>query len=209
MRIDPGKSILEERLMDEQNRQPTGAETPIEQNNDTTSTPESTSTYTSGDPTLFERAADNAREGATAAADSLRRGEIMQNAAIDPAASSDDRLIAFLSYASQVFIPLLMPIIVLISESSKKRPFQRYHAVQSLALSLTFFALFVASSVSAVVLQIIPVIGTLIGLALFCLMPIAYLMGVVAMIYYGFQAYKGKRFAIPGLTTFLQDQDWL
>jgi hypothetical protein len=24
----------------------------------------------------------------------------------------------------------------------------------------------------------------------------------------GFQAYKGRRFAIPGLTSFLRDQNW-
>ena len=161
------------------------------------------------DPTVFERAVDTAREQAGAAADSLRRGELMQDAALDPAATSDDRLIAFLSYASQVFIPLVMPGIVLISESSKRRPFQRYHAVQSLALSLTFIAIFILASISSVILQIIPLLGNLLGLAILCLLPIGYLMGIVAMIYYGFQAYKGKRFAIPGLTSFLHDQGWL
>ena len=196
--------------MEDQSKQPTGEGVPVEDTGGAGSNATGgANAEESVDPTVFERAVDTAREGANAAADSLRRGEIMQDATIDPAASSDDRLIAFLSYASQVFIPLLMPIIVLISESGKKRPFQRYHAVQSLALSLTFFALFVATSVSAVLLQIIPIIGTLIGLALFCLMPIAYLMSIVAMIYYGFQAYKGKRFAVPGLTSFLQDQGWL
>ena len=67
------------------------------------------------------------------AADAFRRGEIMQNSEIDVLADSDDRLIALLSYATQIVIPVIMPIIVLLSESSKKRPFQRYHAVQSLA----------------------------------------------------------------------------
>jgi uncharacterized membrane protein len=188
----------------ETQRQPEG-QIPVDNENASAAT----SQEATNDPTVFERAVDTAREQAGAAADSLRRGELMQDAAIDPAATSDDRLIAFLSYASQVFIPLVMPGIVLISESSKRRPFQRYHAVQSLALSLTFIAIFILASISSVVLQIIPLLGNLLGLAILCLLPIGYLMGIVAMIYYGFQAYKGKRFAIPGLTSFLHDQGWL
>ena len=31
----------------------------------------------------------------------------------------------------------------------------------------------------------------------------------LALAYYGYQAYQGKRFAIPGLTSFLQDQNWI
>jgi len=84
--------------------------------------------------TIFEKAASTAG----AAASSFRRGELMDDAAVDPEANSDDRLIALLAYVSQIFIPLIMPLIILISESSKKRPFQRYHAIQSLALSLAF-----------------------------------------------------------------------
>jgi len=155
--------------------------------------------------TIFEKAASTAGT----AADSLRRGELMGDAAVDPEASSDDRLIALLSYASQIFIPLIMPLIVLISESSKKRPFQRYHAVQSLALSLAFMAIFAAAGVGAAIVSFVPIIGWLVGIAIFCLTPIAYMMAVVAMIYYGYQAYQGKRFAIPGLTTFLKDQGWI
>lgn len=158
-----------------------------------------------GDSTIFEKAASTAG----AAADSLRRGELMGDAAVDPEANSDDRLIALLSYASQIFIPLIMPLIVLISESSKKRPFQRYHAVQSLALSLAFMGVFAAAGVGATIASFVPFIGWVVGFAAICLTPILYMMGVIAMIYYGYQAYQGKRFAIPGLTTFLKDQGWI
>jgi len=159
--------------------------------------------------TPMEQAADAARAQATQAADAFRRGEFMSDAAEDPAANADDRLIALLSYATQAFIPFIMPIIVLLSESSKKRPFQRYHAVQSLALSAIVIAVGVFMSISTAILQVIPVIGFIVGLILFCLTPIAYLMFLVAICYYGYQAYQGKRFAIPGLTTFLHDQGWL
>lgn len=159
--------------------------------------------------TPVERAAEMAREQATVAAEALRRGEFMREVAVDNAASADDRLIALLAYASQVIIPLALPVIVLLSESSKKRPFQRYHAVQSLALTILFGLIGALVGVSSAVLSIIPVINILIWIVVACLAPIAWVMAIVAMLYYGYQAYQGKRFAIPGLTSFLRDQSWL
>ncbi|MCC6166961.1 MAG: DUF4870 domain-containing protein [Caldilineaceae bacterium] len=160
-------------------------------------------------PTPVERAAGMAREQAGEAASALRRGEFMQDAGVDPAADKDDKLIALLSYATQIVIPVVMPVIVLLSESSKKRPFQRYHAVQSLALMLLFVVIGVAVSIGTAVFQIVPLLGQLLGVLVLCLTPIAYLMAVVALLYYGYQAYQGKRFAIPGLTSFLRDQGWI
>jgi uncharacterized membrane protein len=162
-----------------------------------------------GEPTPMQRTGNAARTQAGAAAQAFRRGEFMHEATVDGAASNDDRLIALLSYVTQVFIPVIMPIIVLLSDSSKNRPFQRYHAVQSLALTLLFLLIGVAASLGALIIQIIPVIGQLVALLLFCLSPIAYIMAVIAMFYYGYQGYQGKRFAIPGLTAFLRDQGWL
>lgn len=71
--------------MENQSKQPTGEGVPVED----TGGAESNATgganaEESVDPTVFERAVDTAREGANAAADSLRRGEIMQDATIDP-----------------------------------------------------------------------------------------------------------------------------
>ncbi len=159
--------------------------------------------------TPIEQAVDTARDQAGIAAEALRRGEFIRDAAVDPNASSDDRLIALLSYVSQVFVPIVMPIIVLLSESSKKRPFQRYHAVQSLALTLVFMIVGVAAMIGIVVVQIVPIIGMLIGLAVLCLTPVAFIMYFIAMVYYGYRSYQGKRFSIPGLTSFLHDQGWL
>ena len=159
--------------------------------------------------TPIEQAVETARGQANVAADALRRGEFMQDAAVDAGASSDDRLIALLAYVTQIFVPLIMPLIILLSESSKKRPFQRYHAVQSLALSVLFMALGVAAVIGIAIVQIVPVVGFIVGLLMLCLTPVAYLMAVIALLYYGYQAYQGKRFAIPGLTGFLRDQGWL
>jgi uncharacterized membrane protein len=159
--------------------------------------------------TPVERMTDVALGQASEAAEALRRGEFMHEAELDSAATPDDRLIALLSYASQVVIPFIMPIIVLISESSKRRPFQRYHAVQSLALAAVFGLFGMALGVGSMILWVVPIIGWLVSVLTACMIPILWAMGVIAMLYYGYQAYQGKRFAIPGLTGFLRDQGWL
>lgn len=159
--------------------------------------------------TPIEQMADSARSTAAQAAESFRRGEFLNNAIEDPTANADDRLIALLAYITQTLIPLVMPVIVLLSESSKRRPFQRYHAVQSLALTCVFIAVGVLVTISTAVLQIIPLLGIPIAILVLCMTPIAYLMYVSALLYYGYQAYRGKRFAIPGLTSFLRTQEWL
>lgn len=172
-----------------------------------TSTPSAAQTPV--EPTPVERMASEAYAHTSEAADALRRGELMQNSNVDPLADSDDRLIALLSYATQILIPVIMPAIVLLSESSKKRPFQRYHAVQSLALTVAFWGLFVLAGIGTAVVQVVPLIGFLIGLMMACIMPLAWFAQSLLLLYYGFQAYKGRRFAVPGLTSFLRDQSWL
>jgi uncharacterized membrane protein len=160
------------------------------------------------EPTPVERMASEAYAHTGEAADALRRGELLQDSAVDPLADGDDRLIALLSYATQILIPVIMPAIVLLSESSKKRPFQRYHAVQSLAFTIAFWGLFVLAGIGTAIVQIVPLIGFLIGLMMACIMPLAWFAQALLLVYYGFQAYKGRRFAIPGLTSFLRDQNW-
>jgi uncharacterized membrane protein len=162
-----------------------------------------------GEPRPAERTAASARMQANVAADAFRRGEFMRDATIDPAANSDDRLIALLSYATQILIPFVMPALVLFSESSKTRPFQRFHAVQSLALSAVLVLLAVFIGIGTAVVSIVPVIGWLVAAVVACLSPIMVLMAWFALVYYGYQAYQGKRFVIPGLSSFLKDQGWI
>ena len=181
----------------------------MEDMNQTTGQPQTPGTSGQEVRTPFEQAVDKAKDQAGVAADALRRGEFVQESAVDPEANSDDRLIALLAYASQVLVPLVMPLIVLLSESSKKRQFQRYHAVQAMALNLLFMVLGMAAILGVLVIQLVPVIGVIVAIMVACLTPVAFLMYIIAMLYYGFQAYQGKRFAIPGLTSFLRDQGWL
>ena len=176
-------------------------------------TPQPDSTPDHVEQTPVERMTSTAYTQAGEAADAFRRGELMQHAETDPLADSDDRLIALLSYVTQLLLPVIMPIIVLLSESSKKRPFQRYHAVQSLAFTLVFWGIFLMASLAVGIFQLIPVLGWilgwLVGLVFFCLTPMYFVAGIGLLLYYGLQAYKGRRFVIPGLTSFLKDQGWI
>ena len=102
--------------------------------------------------------------------------------AVSAEVTSDDKLWALLSY---IFAPLV-GIIVLLMEDKKNRPFLRYHAIQSLALSVAYM------------ITCVVVIGC-------CLSPIY----LVAIIYYGIKAYNGEYVTIPFLTDFCKQQKWL
>ena len=164
---------------------------------------------TKGERTPIEAATESARAQAGQAAEAFRRGEFMHESTADPAANADDRLIGLLAYVTQLVMPLVMPIIVLLSESSKQRPFQRFHAIQSLALTGIFIFIGIMMGMATLVTQIIPPLGMVVFVVALCLTPVLYGMYAIAQLYYGYQAYQGRRFAIPGLTNFLRDQKWV
>lgn len=129
----------------------------------------------------------------------VQSGSLERN--VDLGASRDDRLIALLCYV----IPFVMSLIVLLSESGQRQPFQRFHAVQGLGLAAGLTALGVGVGLVTTVLGFIPVIGFLVGLVVLCLSPIGFAMSALAHVYYGYQAYKGKRFSIPVVSTFMKN----
>ncbi len=100
--------------------------------------------------------------------------------------TSNDRLMAALSYP----IFFIISIIILLVEDMKKRPFQRYHAIQALAISV----------VGWIIIIILSVVG--IGL---CLMPIFF----IVMFWPAYLAYQGKYFEVPVITKFCKDQHWM
>ena len=155
---------------------------------------------TSDTGTAAERFVGVAREQATQAADALRKGEFMRDTIVDEEASSDDRLIALLCYITQILIPVVMPVIVLLSESSKRRSFQRYHAVQSLALSVLFMAIGAAVIFGTGFLTILPIIGwifSVVGFLLLCLAPIAVIMVWMALGYLRLSGLPGQALRHP------------
>jgi uncharacterized membrane protein len=95
--------------------------------------------------------------------------------------TSDDKLWALLGW---LIWPLA--VVVLFMEDKKNRPFLRYNAVLSLALSVVAWG------------------SSIIGIGL-CLGPLAFIYSIVL----GIQAYQGKRVTVPFLTDFIKKQGWV
>jgi uncharacterized membrane protein len=100
----------------------------------------------------------------------------------DTSITDDDKLWSMLSY----ILSPIVPIIVLLMEDKKSRPFLKYHAIQALAWG-----------VIEIILGILVVTSCLV------------LVTFIAAIYWGIQAYKGEYVTIPVLTDFLRKQGWL
>ena len=128
---------------------------------------------------------------------------LARNIAEDPEADSNDRLWGLLAYISQFIVPLIVPVLMLVLEPNKDRPFQRYHAVQSLGFLVAEIIYEILAGIVFSVLTVIT-LGCL-GLVLWVL----FVLPVIPAIYYGVLAYQGKRFEIPYLTKFMRQQGWL
>ena len=100
--------------------------------------------------------------------------------------TDDDKLWALLSW---IFSPIV-PIIVLLLEDKKVRPFIKYNAIQALVVSVVGYA--ISAVLSAVV------IGCFTGLAL-----------LVYVIYLAIQSYQGNWITIPVVTDFCVNQEWI
>ena len=99
--------------------------------------------------------------------------------------NDQDKLMAALSYPIGI-----VAIIILLVEDMKKRPFQKYHAVQALAVNVVI----IAASI---------ILGWTIILA--CVPLLLWLV----TFYWAFKAYQGEYFEIPVLTNFLKGQGWI
>lgn len=98
--------------------------------------------------------------------------------------SSDDKLWSALAY---IFSPII-PIILLLIDDKKSRPFINYHAVQAVAVGVVFIIL--VPIVAAFTLGC----GSLIWLIMF---------------YWAYKAYQGEYFEIPVVTNFIKNQGWV
>ncbi len=100
--------------------------------------------------------------------------------------TDDDKLWSLLSW---IFAPLV-PIIVLLLEDKKTRPFIKYNAIQALVVSVVGYV--VSSLLSFIV------IGCFVGVAV-----------LVYIIYLAIQSYQGKWVTIPVVTDFCKGQGWI
>lgn len=99
--------------------------------------------------------------------------------------NDQDKLMAALSYPIGI-----VAIVILLVEDMKKRPFQKYHAVQALAVNIVLIVLSIVLGWT-VILACVPLLLWLVTL------------------YWAYKAYQGEYFEIPGLTNFLRGQGWL
>jgi uncharacterized membrane protein len=102
-----------------------------------------------------------------------------------PEVTSDDKLWTLLTY---VLTPLI-PVIILLMEDKKNRPFIKAHNAQALVLGLINIFLCIAL-VWTIILSCVPII-----VWIYC-------------VYLGIQAYGGKYVEIPVITKFCKDQGW-
>jgi len=100
--------------------------------------------------------------------------------------TSDDKLWALLAY----ILSPLVPVIILLMEDKKSRPFLKAHNAQALIWGIIGAVL---SSVLA------PVVG--IG----CIVWLAY---IIFAIIWGMKAYKGEYVTIPVITDWVKSQGW-
>lgn len=117
--------------------------------------------------------------------------------------TDNDRLMAALAYGSQVVIPVLVPAVMLLAEESKERPFQKFHAAQSLGFLLV-----------AIIYQVLAAIvycglSAVTSGCLACVLWVIFLPPVLPAFYYAYLAYQGWYFKIPLLTDFMVQSDWL
>lgn len=108
--------------------------------------------------------------------------------------SENDKLLAAVSY------PLpIVAIVILLVEEMRVRPFQKYHAVQALAVNLVLWV--VIAVLGAVLAALSFFLGGLCGLG-------SGLLWFVTL-YWAYEAFQGKTFEIPFVTQFLKGQGWL
>jgi uncharacterized membrane protein len=109
----------------------------------------------------------------------------MSQAPMSSEITSDDKLWALLTY---IFTPIV-PIIIMLMEDKKSRPFIRAHNAQAL---------------------VVGVINVIIGVFLSWTLILACVPLLIwfVCIYWGIQAYNGKYVEIPLVTNWVKNQGW-
>jgi uncharacterized membrane protein len=117
-------------------------------------------------------------------------------------ANDQDKLMALLVY----LIGWIVSLIILVSESNKNRPFQRFHAVNGLAFDLAWYAIFI---ILCILCSIVTAVTFGIGGVLYFCLFIPAIAWIVLKIWYAILAYQGQYFDIPIITDFCRQQRWI
>jgi uncharacterized membrane protein len=110
----------------------------------------------------------------------------MTNQPVNPEVTNDDKLWAFLTY---VLSPII-PIVILLMEDKKNRPYLKAHYIQALIIGIIIVII-------SALLGWIPFVGWIPSFVLW-----------LVMIYWGYQAYIGKYVTIPVVTDWCKKQGW-
>jgi uncharacterized membrane protein len=102
--------------------------------------------------------------------------------------TSDDRLWGLLAY----LLTPLVPIIILLMEDKKNRPFLKAHNIQALILGVVEWI--IVAILSAVSLGLL---GCVAGVVV-----------IIINVLYGVKANRGEVFDIPVITNFVRQQGW-
>jgi len=108
--------------------------------------------------------------------------------------TENDKLMAALAYP----VPIV-GIIILLVENMRARPFQRYHAIQSLAANVVLWV-------------VIAILACILGAVTFFVAGCGGLLPLLLWLvtFYGaYLAYQGQYFEIPVITDFIRNQGWL
>jgi uncharacterized membrane protein len=106
---------------------------------------------------------------------------------VSPEITNDDKLWAALGYP----IPLI-PIIVLLMEDKKDRPFLKFHAIQSIIFNVAIWIIiFIISAVT-------------LGIGAICA-PLFWLV----TLWPAYDSYQGNYTEIPVVTNFIKNQGWV
>ena len=121
--------------------------------------------------------------------------------------SGDDKLLAALAWFTMVIFQLpILSIVLLLIEPNRNRPFQRYHAVTSIAFWFVAVLYEIVLGLAAMILTVVTLgIGVV---CLICLCPIIFLPHIVALVY-AFSALTGRTPEIPVISRLAREQKWI
>lgn len=106
-----------------------------------------------------------------------------------PAGSGlDENVAGALSYLLGVLTGILFLLI------DKDRPFVRFHAMQSIVLSVAWFALWVVITVVGAVLGAVPILGWILNGLLVAALSLG---GLILWLYVMYRAFQGEEWEIP------------
>jgi uncharacterized membrane protein len=116
--------------------------------------------------------------------------------------SENERLLAGFSYVSQILMPAVLPVILLLSRDTRESGFMRYHAIHSLALLVVAIIYYLGAT-------LVYALAAMVSACLLCVLWALFLAPLGVLGYYGWFAYRGERREIPWLTQFLRDNGWV